>query len=40
LNGQSSKDTFHNPIFDIDNLVAFGIFDSTFPINFSFQNGG
>jgi hypothetical protein len=27
--GNAQKDNFHNPVFDIDKMVASGIFDST-----------
>jgi hypothetical protein len=37
--GNLSKDTFHNPIFNIDKTVAFDIVDSTILIKFLFPEG-
>jgi hypothetical protein len=34
--GRQRKDTFHNPIFDIDKITTFDIFNSTILINFLF----
>jgi hypothetical protein len=36
---QSFKDNFHNPIFDIDKMLPFGIFDSTILLCFLFPRG-
>jgi hypothetical protein len=33
------KDNFHNPIFDVDKILPFCIFDSTIQISFLFPKG-